>query len=249
LYHKCSREGSPTDLIGQIPLRFVDADRRQLFRKVSIAQPSSFQLALQKVLAHKMREAMASEIKGARLCGEGKIVEVDGDYFGGYVKPSNYAEQRVDRRLAENQSGKRKVVVAIRERDGRTIPAIFKTDAASLAFIRSRVEKGITIQADEATSWDDLYARFPMKHINHEEAYSHDDACRNGAEEFFSRMRRAEVGHHHHLAGAYLGRYAQENGLARRSPSHQQRRSGPDRVRSRGPQQDVCGFLWLLTEI
>jgi hypothetical protein len=31
-----------------------------------------------------------------------------------------------------------------------------------------------------------------------------------GAEEFFSRMRRAEIGHHHHIAGAYLVRYAHE---------------------------------------
>ena len=31
-----------------------------------------------------------------------------------------------------------------------------------------------------------------------------------GAEEYFSRMRRAEIGHRHHIAGAYLVRYAQE---------------------------------------
>jgi hypothetical protein len=36
-------------------------------------------------------------------------------------------------------------------------------------------------------------------------------ACTNWAEEFFSRMRRAETGHHHHIAGAYLLRYAQES--------------------------------------
>ena len=30
------------------------------------------------------------------------------------------------------------------------------------------------------------------------------------AEEYFSRLRRAESGHHHHIAGAYLLRYAQE---------------------------------------
>jgi hypothetical protein len=29
-------------------------------------------------------------------------------------------------------------------------------------------------------------------------------------EEFFSRTRRAEIRHHHHIAGAYLLRYAQE---------------------------------------
>jgi hypothetical protein len=49
-----------------------------------------------------------------------------------------------------------------------------------------------------------------MKRINHQEAYSLDGACTNWAEEFFSRMRRGEIGHHHHIAGPYLLRYAQE---------------------------------------
>jgi ISXO2-like transposase domain len=40
-----------------------------------------------------------------------------------------------------------------------------------------------------------------MKRINHEEAYSLDGACTYWAEEFFSRIRRAEQGHHHHIAG------------------------------------------------
>jgi hypothetical protein len=31
-----------------------------------------------------------------------------------------------------------------------------------------------------------------------------DGACTNWAEEFFSRMRRAEQGHHHHIAGPYF---------------------------------------------
>jgi hypothetical protein len=49
-----------------------------------------------------------------------------------------------------------------------------------------------------------------MKRINHLEAYSADGACTNQAELFFSRMRRAEIGHHHHVAGVYLICYAQE---------------------------------------
>src|SRR3984885_14338583 len=52
------------------------------------------------VLLHKLREAMASELKGMRLGGRDKTVEVDGGYFGGYVKPSNRVEHRRDRRLA-----------------------------------------------------------------------------------------------------------------------------------------------------
>jgi hypothetical protein len=49
-----------------------------------------------------------------------------------------------------------------------------------------------------------------MKRVNHQEGYSIDDACTNGAESFFSRMRRGELGHHRHIAVVYFVRYAQE---------------------------------------
>jgi transposase-like protein len=162
------------------------------------------------VLLHKLREAMAEELKGRTVGGEGKTVEVDGGYFGGYIKPANHKENRRDRRLARNQNGKRKVVVIVRERNGNGVPAVFKTEAQAASFIKARVAKGTTIQADEANSWDKLHDRFEIKRINHQEAYSLDGACTNWAEEFFSRMRRAEIGHHHHISGAYLLRYAQE---------------------------------------
>jgi hypothetical protein len=64
---------------------------------------------------------------------------------------------------------------------------------------------------DEVGSWDNLNERFEVKRINHQEAYSMDDACANWAEEFFSRMRRAEIVIHHHIAGADLLRYAQKS--------------------------------------
>src|ERR1700738_5102185 len=41
------------------------------------------------VLAHKLREAMAAEMKGRVVGGDGKTAEVDTGYFGGYVKPAN----------------------------------------------------------------------------------------------------------------------------------------------------------------
>ena len=162
------------------------------------------------VLLHKLREAMAAELKGRMIGGEGKEAEVDSGYFGGYVKPANLAERRRDRRLLENQTGKRKAVIVIRERDGSTLPAVFRTEGQALNWIKSRITKGTVVNADESPNWNDLHSRFEMKRINHQEAYSLDGACTNWAEEFFSRMRRAEIGHHHHIAGAYLLRYAQE---------------------------------------
>jgi transposase-like protein len=135
------------------------------------------------VLAHKLREAMAEELRGRVVGGNGKVAEVDGGYFGGYVKPANRKENRVDRRLAHNQSGKRKVVVVIREREGNSVPAVFKSESQAMSFIKSRIAKGTTVNADDAASWDALHSRFEMKRINHEEAYSLDGACTNWAEE------------------------------------------------------------------
>lgn len=143
--------------------------------------------------------------------GDGETVEVDGGYFGGYIKPANCRENRRDRRLAKNQNGKRQVVVVVRERGGSTLPAVFKSESAALGFIVSRVAKGTRIMADEASSWNELQARFAMQRIDHQALYSDGAGVyTNGAEEFFSRMRRAEIGHHHHVAGPYLIRYAQE---------------------------------------
>ena len=72
------------------------------------------------VLAHELREAVASEMKEARI--------------GGHVRPSNRKADRQDGRLAENESGKRLCVVAIRERAGddgslgRTLTAVVKSE-------------------------------------------------------------------------------------------------------------------------
>src|SRR6185437_7563488 len=118
------------------------------------------------VLLHKLREAMAEEMKGRVVGGAGKTAEVDGGYFGGYVKPANHRENRRDRRLAINQNGKRKAVVIIRERNGHSVPAVFGTEGQALNWIKSRIEPGTLVNADEAASWDALNARFEMRRIN-----------------------------------------------------------------------------------
>lgn len=159
------------------------------------------------VLSMKLREAMAAEANGAKASG---VVEIDGMYAGGYVKPANLKENRRDRRFAVNQSGKRRVVIVMRERNGKTLPFVSTSEAESLPMIRARVAEGSTIHADEATHWDELHARYLTKRINHSLAYSDGDACTNQAESFFSRLRRAEIGIHHHIAGPYLNAYANE---------------------------------------
>src|ERR1700730_4685055 len=85
------------------------------------------------VLAHKLREAMASATKSLVIGGDGRTAEIDGAYFGGHVRPKNLAADRIDRRLSENQPGNRKAVVTMRERGGRTLAQVFPTKAGAVA--------------------------------------------------------------------------------------------------------------------
>lgn len=197
------------------------------------------------VLCHKMREAMASEIRGRQIGGEGIEASVDGAYFGGYVKPSNLRENRRDRRLAEHQTGKRQVVVVIRQHGGDSIPAVFKSEAAALGFIRAHVKPGTIVNADEASSWDALHAKFEMRRIDHGQAYSLDGACTNWAETYFSRLRRGEIGHHHHISGPYLVRYAQEAAFredARRVANGEQVERVAELAMVNKPSVDFAGY-------
>lgn len=173
----------------------------QLSRDLDCQYKSAF------VMAHKIREALCAETEATTLSGE---VSVDGAYFGGHVRPSNYAENRKDRRLAVHQTGKRRVVVVMREHGGRTLPFVFRAERQSIPTIFERVAVGSTVHADEAGHWDVLHSLYLTKRVNHQVAYSDGQACTNSAESFFSRLRRAEIGTHHRICGPYLAAYAGE---------------------------------------
>jgi hypothetical protein len=161
------------------------------------------------------------------------------------VKPANHLENRRDRRLAENQNGKRQVVVVMRERGGSTLPAVFKSESAALGWITSRVAPTTRLMADEASSWNDLHASFDVSRIDHSKMYSTGAGVyMNGAEEFFSRMRRAEIGHHH-IAGTYLVRYAQESAWRedhRRADNGRQVQGVMRLAMACRPSVDWCGY-------
>jgi transposase-like protein len=173
----------------------------QLSRDLDVQYKTAF------VLSHKIREALAAEQAASVISGE---VETDGAYFGGYVKPANRRADRKDRRRKIYQSGKRQSVIVVRERDGETLTQVAASEAAGVPFVLATVQLGSTVFADEASHWDDVERRFLTKRINHSVEYSTAEACTNQAESFFSRLRRAEIGMHHHIAGRYLAAYATE---------------------------------------
>lgn len=199
-----SRKLSFTDLLAAIVI-FVNGAKGisalQASRDLDVQYKTAF------VLFHKLREAMAHELADAKLGG---IVEIDGGWFGGYVKPENRKADRKDRRLSENRSGKRQCVVIMRERKGRSLPFVVANEGDAVPFVRDNVDTLATIYADEGSGWDALHAGWDAKRVNHSVAFMDKGVCTNQAESYFSRLRRMEVGTHHHIAGPYLYAYAGE---------------------------------------
>jgi transposase-like protein len=199
-----SRKLSFTDLLAAIVL-FVNGAKGvsalQVSRDLDVQYKTAF------VLSHKLREAMALEMQGRTLNG---VVEIDGAYFGGYVKPENVKADRKDRRLKANLTGKRQCVVIMRERGGKSLPFIVRNEGDAVPYVRDHVGTLATIHADEGTGWDALHAGWDTHRVNHSVRFMDDGVCTNQAESYFSRLRRAEVGTHHHIAGPYLYAYARE---------------------------------------
>ena len=197
-----SRKMAFTDMLAAICITVNAAkgvSMLQLSRDIDCQYKTAF------VLSHKLREALAAESKGRTLDGE---VEVDGAYFGGHIRPANNAENRVDRRKAEHQTGTRRVVVAFRQRKGRTLPFVVRSEAEGVELAMQHVSRMAVMHADEASHWDRLHDGWQVGRINHSEAYSTPESCTNQVESYFSRLRRMVSGQHHHVSPRYLHQYA-----------------------------------------
>jgi transposase-like protein len=193
-----------TDLLAAIVI-FVNGAKGVSALQVSRDLDCQYKTAY--VLCQKLREAMMAEQIDRKLDG---IVEMDGAYFGGYVKPENYAAERKDRRLKINRSGKRQCVVIMRERGGKSLPFVVANEGDAVPYVRDHVENLATLYADEGSGWDTLHAGWMTKRVNHSVAFMDEGVCTNQAESYFSRLRRMEIGTHHHIAGPYLNAYAGE---------------------------------------
>ncbi|APH73443.1 IS1595 family transposase [Aquibium oceanicum] len=198
-----SRKMAFTDLLAAICI-FVNAAKGlsalQLSRDIDCQYKTAF------VLAHKLREALAAETAGMDLSGE---VEIDGAHFGGHVRPENRKEDRKDRRVKENQSDRRRVVVALRQRGGRTLSFVRHSEAEGVEIARARMVAKAELFADEASHWDALEIDYKSTRINHSVSYSDGHGKHtNWVESYFSRLRRMVGGQHHHVSHKYLYQYA-----------------------------------------
>ena len=199
-----SRKLDFTDLLAAICL-FVTGSKGM--SAVQYSRTLDVQYKTAWVLCHKLREALADETDDIVLEGE---VEIDGAYFGGHIRPANEKAKRVDRRRKEHQTGERRVVIALRERFGRTIPFVRKLESEGVNIARGIVDQDATIFADEGSHWDLLDHEYKTGRVNHSTEYSLlNGKHTNWVESYFARLRKMVKGQHHGVSSKFLYQYAE----------------------------------------
>lgn len=188
----------------------------QLGRDLGVQYKTAF------VLAHKIRESLMEQRNDRQLSGE---IHMDGAYVNGHIRPKNKKEDRIDRRLTENQRPDKRCVFVMSQRaeidqneiigTKKTLTFVIKsenqTDVGNLA--KEFVKKGSIICADESNAYDVLHAKFDTRRVNHSQEYrSAAGITNNLAESYFSRFRRMQYGQTHKFGNLYLANYANEAG-------------------------------------
>jgi transposase-like protein len=188
----------------------------QMCRDLGVQYKTAF------VLMHKVRESLMVQREETPLSGE---VEMDGAYVGGHIRAQNKKDDRLDRRLAENQSPDKRCILVMRENHRqksdapesigarRTLSFVIRREnQADVGSLAGRfIAPGTVISADESDAYDLLHGHFPMRRVNHQCEYRADDGTTNNqAESYFSRFRRMEIGQTHKFGIRYLANYANE---------------------------------------
>lgn len=181
----------------------------QMSRHLDVQYKTAF------VLVHKLRESLVDADPGT-LDGE---VEIDAAYANDHVRPKNKIEDRLDRRLAENQNPNKRAVVVMRQRgaDGeganKTLTAVAKSEnqTTTLNLTRKHIAPGSVVFADEHPAYNILHGHYATLRVNHKSIYSGPQGENtNQAESYFSRFRRMQLGQVHKMSNTYLDRYANE---------------------------------------
>lgn len=187
---------------------------------------SSFQLARDLDMNQKSAWYMQQRIRAAMMTEEREllqgIVEADETYVGGKPRKGN---RRDDDKPSKRGRGTKKVaVIGAIERGGRVVARVADdlTGKGILRFLRDTVDpKGSLLITDELSAYN-AAREFNRAIINHQEAYADGETHTNSIEGFWSLLKRAWYGSHHHYSRRYMPLF-----IAESCWKHNQRRS-PD---------------------
>ena len=166
------------------------------------------------VLLHKIRESLMDYDSSRPFQG---VVEMDGVYVNGYIRPRNRLEKRIDRRKAYKPN--KRVVISLRQRDqfgigaNRTRTFILRSEnPVELSRIAHRfIVRGSEVHTDENMGYSNFIAHYNHRVVNHAVEYCGANGENNNqSESYNSRFRRLQYGQCHKLGTLYLSNYANE---------------------------------------
>ena len=180
---------------------------------------SSCQLARDLELNQKSAWYMQSRIRAEMASKQGEvmlqgIVEADETYVGG--KPRKRNKRKDDDPSPPNPRGRgtRKTpVIGAVERGGRVVAQVAGdlSGKGVLRFIRDTVDpNGSLLITDEYKAYNAVRAVMPHAVINHSERYADGSTHTNTIEGFWSLLKRAWYGSHHHYRKDYTALYVAE---------------------------------------
>lgn len=190
----------------------------QLGRDLGLPYKTAWSLAL------RIRAAMATDPDQARLFHG--IVEMDECYIGEKPRKGNGPNDPTATKAKRGRGTSKMPVVGIVERNGRAVAKAFEkgglTVKALTAFYRKTVDApGAIVMTDEYPGYRGLAAHSQHSVINHKTAYALGEVHTNTVEGFWSLIKRAWYGQHHHYSRAYADFYLSETAFKysnRRTP-------------------------------
>ena len=164
----------------------------------------------QKTAWYILTRIRAEMAKKGNLLLQG-IIEADETYIGGKPRKENKKE---DREPAKRGRGTDKTaVIGAVERGGKVVAQVAEklTGQRILEFIRSVVNiKDSELMTDEYHAYHAIGREMKHHVINHQEQYVDGDKHTNTIEGFWSLLKRAWYGSHHHYSVGYTPLYVAE---------------------------------------
>lgn len=173
----------------------------EIARDVKVTQKSAW------FMMHRVREAMQDPKTGGKLGGE---VEVDETFIGGKAR-NMHASKRREKITGRGGSGKA-IVAAVLQRGGKIRAMVVEKRRKKQLheLVRENVKAGSAVYTDELLSYDGLESDYAHQTINHAECYVQGQVHTNGAENFWSLLKRGINGTYVSVEPFHLFRYVDE---------------------------------------
>ena len=174
----------------------------QLQRDLDLNQKTAWYI-LVRIRAEMLKKTNALLLQG--------IIEADETYIGGRPRKENKKE---DREPATRGRGTDKTaIIGAVERGGNVVAQVTEnlTGRTILQFIRKAVNiKNSELMTDEYHGYRQFASMMKHEVINHQEQYVEGDKHTNTIEGFWSLLKRAWYGNHHHYSVGYTPLYVAE---------------------------------------